>query len=103
MTLKELDIKLKYIVEHYISELPEFNTGTEFINIISRNKYASENKSFKSDIYKAVDEYLLDKENLTMREKEQWKNLKKYYEKKYEYGFNFPGGEDFYQSLFSTQ
>lgn len=100
MTLKELDTKLKHIVDYYISELPEFNTGDPLIDFVSRSKYTTENKDFLNSVNTAVDEYLTDKENLTMREKERWKFVKQYHIKKYEYGINSPFGDDLYQSLF---
>ncbi|WP_179350074.1 hypothetical protein [Winogradskyella pacifica] len=103
MTLKELDLKLKHIVEIYNSKVPGFNTGDPVIDFVSRSKYANENKDFINEINNVVDLYLTDKNDLTMTEKEHWKFLKKYHMKKYEYGINSPFGDDLYQSLFSNQ
>jgi len=103
MTLKELDAELKSIVEYYISKLPEFNTGDPLIDFVSRDKYTKENKDFLNAINNSVDKYLIDKENLTIREKEQWKFIKKHHLQKYQYGINSPGSEDVYQLIFLNQ
>jgi hypothetical protein len=67
MTLKELDLKLKHIVELYNSKVPDFNTGDSIIDFVSRSKYANENKDFINEINNAVDLYLNDKSDLTMK------------------------------------
>ncbi|MCF1193219.1 hypothetical protein LRR18_16640 [Mangrovimonas sp. AS39] len=100
MDLKELDEKLREVVEKWINALPDFNTGHETTDMLKRVKYASENISFNNEINKIADEYLSDKENLSLRDKENFWFLLRRYRTKYEYGFNFPGGDDFYQSLF---
>jgi len=103
MSLKELDLKLKHIVKIYNSKVPEFNTGDTVIDFLSRSKFVNENKQFLIEINSAVDQYLKNKNDLTMTEKERLKFLKKYHIKKYEYGINSPIGDALYQSLFSNQ
>jgi hypothetical protein len=103
MTLKELDVELKSIVDKYLKIIPTFNTGDFLIDFVSRNKYTTENKDFLNEINTVVDFYLTDKNDLTMREKEQWMFIKKYHLQKYQYGINSPGAVDVHAMIFSNQ
>src|SRR5690606_30246013 len=98
MELKKLDITLKEIVDKHTKALPNFNSDEEVIVLLKRNKYASENITFNNEIYKAVEEYLLDKD-LDVSDKEKIRFLIKYHKNKYVYGVNFPGEIDTYQML----
>ena len=89
--LKKLDTELKLLVEKYINILPEFNLGDDNINLISRMKYAEENKDFKNELDIIKSNFELNNKNIEF--------LFKMYKEKYIYGFNFPANLETYNEM----
>lgn len=90
--IKLLDKELKELVKKYSDILPEFNSGNEAFDLISRMKYAEENVEFNN-------EFNIIKSNSDANNSDVI-FLLKMYSKKYIYGFNFPSTLEKYETMF---
>lgn len=95
--LKEVDSKLLNLVLKFEKTLPEFNSGNDAIDLTNRIAHASKDSVFNNELIDLIELYKnkVSDEDLAF--------LKNRYQKRYEYGFNFPASDEKHNEMIQPQ